>query len=80
MQISDNKFLIYFIFNTTDALQAAVSDLILVLAIYAFCAITGAILDLKLPESKGLEIPDTIEEAENLAKKKSMNKYDDTVI
>ncbi len=33
---------------------------------YAILAAIGAVLGLFLPETKGREIPDTIEEAENL--------------
>ena len=38
------------------------------LSIYAIGAIIAAILNLQLPETKGKEIPDTIEETENLKK------------
>jgi hypothetical protein len=40
---------------------------------YAILATIDAILGLYLPETKGREIPDTIEEAENLDKYKIKN-------
>ncbi len=49
-------------------LKAAKTSLSVVMIFYAILAAIGAILGLFLPETKGREIPDTIEEAENLHK------------
>ncbi len=47
-------------------LKAANTSLSVVMIFYAILAAIGAVLGLFLPETKGREIPDTIEEAENL--------------
>ncbi len=46
--------------------KAANTSLTVVMMFYAILAAIGVILGLFLPETKDLEIPDTIEEAENL--------------
>ncbi len=47
-------------------LKAANTSLSVVMIFYAILAAISAVLGLFLPETKGREIPDTIEEAENL--------------
>ncbi|CAG2175437.1 unnamed protein product [Oppiella nova] len=44
----------------------ATSGLTLVMTLYGTLTCVGAVLGLFLPETKGREIPDTIEEAENV--------------
>ncbi|XP_066992728.1 organic cation transporter protein [Anabrus simplex] len=43
------------------------------LIIFGGTALSSALLTLMLPETRGIRLPDTIEEAENLSKKKSLN-------
>ena len=51
-------------------IKAASMGLWFVLSFYAIVLAIGAILQTRLPETKGVEIPDTIEETEKLGSKK----------
>ncbi len=46
--------------------KAENTSLTVVMTLYAILATIGAVLGLYLPETKDREIPDTVEEAENL--------------
>ena len=56
--------------------QSANMGLWFVLTFYGIVVSIGAILVTRLPETKGLEIPDTIEETEKLGLKKKINEIE----
>jgi hypothetical protein len=57
---------VYNFFDLNFIFKAAITSLTVVMIFYAILAAIDAVLGLFLPETKGREIPDTIEEAENL--------------